>query len=199
MFIEPSYNKNRGWIEIVCGPMFSGKSEELIRRIKRAQIANLKVEIFKPKIDTRYNETHIVSHNQNRIPSTPIDSSQEILLLAQNVDVIGIDEAQFFDTGIVHVVEELANKGARVIVAGLDLDYLGEPFGPMPNLLSKAEYITKLHAICMDCGDLASRSFRYLEQDGQVLIGEKNSYEPLCRSCFNKKMAAQKLNKKSAS
>jgi len=200
MFLEPqTHREKKGWVEVICGSMFSGKTEELIRRMKRAQYAGMKVEIFKPAIDTRYSKKYVVSHDKNEIASTPIQNSAEMLMLANEVEVVGVDEAQFFDTGIVHVVEELANKGARVIVAGLDLDYLGEPFGPMPNLLSKAEYITKLHAICMDCGDLASRSFRYLEQDGQVLIGEKNSYEPLCRSCFNKKMAAQKLNKKSAS
>jgi len=192
MFIEPSYNKNRGWIEIVCGPMFSGKSEELIRRIKRAQIANLKVEIFKPKIDTRYNETHIVSHNQNRIPSTPIDSSQEILLLVQNVDVIGIDEAQFFDNELPDVCELLAARGVRVILAGLDKDYLGKPFEPIPTLLAVADFVTKLHAICVCCGNLATHSFRLKESKDKVYLGETESYEARCRMCFNKGMTENK-------
>lgn len=188
MFIEPQITgERRGWIEVVCGSMFSGKTEELIRRLKRAKIANLKVEIFKPAIDTRYDETQVVSHDANAIQSTPIENSQTILLMAEEVDVVGIDEAQFFDAEIVHVCEVLALRGTRVIVAGLDMDYLGRPFGPMPNLLSIADYITKLHAICMKCGNIANVSYRKTEQEGQVLLGEKETYEPRCRKCANEK------------
>src|SRR5215216_2464806 len=161
MFIEPDIKgQRRGWIEVICGSMFSGKTEELIRRLKRAKIANLKVEIFKPAKDVRYDEVKIVSHDTNAIMSTPIDNSQKILLLAQGVDVIGIDEAQFFDDEIANVCDELAFRGVRVIVAGLDMDYTGKPFGQMPFLLAKADYITKLHAICMRCGNIASFSYR---------------------------------------
>jgi thymidine kinase len=167
--------------------MFSGKTEELIRRLKRARIANLKVEIFKPAIDVRYDETQVVSHDANAIQSTPIDNSQTILLMAEGVDVVGIDEAQFFDAEILHVCETLALRGTRVIVAGLDMDYLGRPFGQMPYLLSIADYITKLHAICMRCGNIANVSFRKTEQEGQVLLGEKETYEPRCRKCANEK------------
>ena len=188
MFIEPNLTGGkRGWIEVICGSMFSGKTEELIRRLKRAKIANLKVEIFKPGIDVRYDETKVVSHDANTIASTPIDNSQTILLLAEGVDVVGIDEAQFFDDEIVHVCEVLALRGVRVIVAGLDMDYLGKPFGQMPYLLSIADYITKLHAICMKCGNIANISYRKTEQGGQVLIGEKETYEPRCRHCANEK------------
>ena len=188
MFIEPNLTGGkRGWIEVICGSMFSGKTEELIRRLKRAKIANLKVEIFKPGIDVRYDETKVVSHDANAIASTPIDNSQTILLLAEGVDVVGIDEAQFFDDQIVHVCELLALRGVRVIVAGLDMDYLGKPFGQMPYLLSIADYITKLHAICMKCGNIANVSYRKTEQEGQVLIGEKETYEPRCRHCANEK------------
>ncbi len=184
MFIEPNFKgERRGWIEVICGSMFSGKTEELIRRLKRVKIANLKVEIFKPTIDTRYDEVKIVSHDTNAIQSTPVDSSQRILLLAQNVDVVGIDEAQFFDAEIANVCEQLALKGIRVIVAGLDMDYLGNPFGQMPNLLAKADYITKLHAICMKCGNIANISYRKVAGGGQVLLGEKDIYEPRCREC----------------
>ncbi|MEP7165892.1 MAG: thymidine kinase [Ferruginibacter sp.] len=184
MFIEPNFKgERRGWIEVICGSMFSGKTEELIRRLKRVKIANLKVEIFKPTIDTRYDEVKIVSHDTNAIQSTPVDSSQRILLLAQNVDVVGIDEAQFFDPEIANVCEQLALKGIRVIVAGLDMDYLGNPFGQMPNLLAKADYITKLHAICMKCGNIANISYRKVAGGGQVLLGEKDIYEPRCREC----------------
>ena len=184
MFIEPNFKGARkGWIEVICGSMFSGKTEELIRRLKRVKIANLKVEIFKPAIDTRYDEVNIVSHDTNAIQSTPVDSSQTILLLAQNVDVVGIDEAQFFDSEIANVCEQLALKGIRVIVAGLDMDYKGNPFGQMPNLLAKADYITKLHAICMKCGDIANISYRKVAGGGQVLLGEKDIYEPRCRTC----------------
>ena len=184
MFIEPNFKDGRrGWIEVICGSMFSGKTEELIRRLKRVKIANLKVEIFKPAIDTRYDEVKIVSHDTNAIQSTPVNSSQTILLLAQNVDVVGIDEAQFFDADIANVCEQLALKGIRVIVAGLDMDYLGNPFGQMPNLLAKADYITKLHAICMKCGNIANISYRKIASGGQVLLGEKDIYEPRCRQC----------------
>ena len=184
MFIEPSFKgERRGWIEVICGSMFSGKTEELIRRLKRVKIANLKVEIFKPTIDTRYDEVKIVSHDTNAIISTPVDSSERILLLAQDVDVVGIDEAQFFDSEIANVCEQLALKGIRVIVAGLDMDYKGNPFGQMPNLLAKADYITKLHAICMKCGNIANISYRKVAGGGQVLLGEKDIYEPRCRHC----------------
>ena len=184
MFIEPNLSGDRrGWIEVICGSMFSGKTEELIRRLKRVKIANLKVEIFKPAIDTRYDEVKIVSHDTNFINSTPVDSSQTILLLAQDVDVVGIDEAQFFDAEIGNVCEQLAMKGMRVIVAGLDMDYLGKPFGQMPGLLAKADYITKLHAICMKCGNIANVSYRKVATEGQVLLGEKDIYEPRCRIC----------------
>ncbi|GAC1395607.1 MAG: thymidine kinase [Sediminibacterium sp.] len=188
MFIEPNISgERRGWIEVICGSMFSGKTEELIRRLKRARIANLKVEIFKPAIDRRYNETEVVSHDANSIPSTPIDNSQTILLLAQDVDVVGIDEAQFFDAEIGHVCETLALRGIRVIVAGLDMDYKGRPFGQMPNLLAIADYITKLHAICMKCGNIANISYRKTTQAEQVVLGEHDTYEPRCRKCFYEK------------
>ena len=178
MFIEPNLKgERRGWIEVICGSMFSGKTEELIRRLKRVKIANLKVEIFKPSLDVRYDETKIVSHDTNAILSTPVDSSQSILLLAEGVDVVGIDEAQFFDADIGNVCEQLAMKGIRVIVAGLDMDYLGNPFGQMPNLLAKADYITKLHAICMQCGNIANISYRKKAE------GPKDIYEPRCRHC----------------
>jgi thymidine kinase len=184
MFIEPHIKgEKKGWIEVVCGSMFSGKTEELIRRLKRVKIANLKVEIFKPAIDTRFDENNIVSHDTNAIHSTPVKSSDEILKLATDVDVVGIDEAQFFDKGITEVCEKLAMNGVRVIVAGLDMDYKGNPFGEMPNLLSKADYITKLHAICMKCGDIANISYRKIADANQVLLGEKDIYEPRCRQC----------------
>ena len=187
MFIEPNFScERRGWIEVICGSMFSGKTEELIRRLKRVKIANLKVEIFKPAIDIRYDETKVVSHDANAIQSTPIENSQTILLLAQDVDVVGIDEAQFFDDQIIHVCETLALRGVRVIVAGLDMDYLGRPFGQMPYLLSIADYITKLHAICVQCGNIANVSYRKTAQSGQVLVGEKDIYEPRCRICAQK-------------
>lgn len=185
MFIEPNITgERRGWIEVICGSMFSGKTEELIRRLKRVKIANLKVEIFKPAIDTRYHEMQVVSHDSNAILSTPVENSQTILLLAQDVDVVGIDEAQFFDAEIIHVCETLAVKGVRVIVAGLDMDYKGNPFGPMPDLLAIADYITKLHAICVKCGNIANLSHRKTIQSSQVLLGEKDVYEPLCRNCY---------------
>ena len=184
MFIEPSFTgERRGWIEVICGSMFSGKTEELIRRLKRVEIANLKVEIFKPSIDMRYDDVKIVSHDANKLQSTPVSNSQTILLLAQDVDVVGIDEAQFFDDQITNVCEQLALKGIRVIVAGLDMDYQGKPFGQMPNLLATADYITKLHAICMKCGNIANVSYRKVAGGGQVLLGEKDLYEPRCRVC----------------
>jgi thymidine kinase len=185
MFIEPNlWGDRRGWIEVICGSMFSGKTEELIRRLKRAKIANLKVEIFKPAIDVRYDEIKIVSHDENAIQSTPVDNSQKILLLAQDVDVVGVDEAQFFDPEIANVCDELAFRGIRVIVAGLDMDYLGNPFGQIPNLLSKADYITKLHAICVRCGNIANYSYRKVPNEDQVMLGAKDVYEPRCRKCY---------------
>lgn len=185
MFIEPHRSAIRkGWIEVVSGSMFSGKTEELIRRMKRAQIANQTVEIFKPAIDTRYDVTDVVSHDASRIRSTPVDSSQNILLLASGVDVVGIDEAQFLDDELPNVVEQLAVSGSRVIVAGLDMDYLGKPFGPMPALLARADYITKLHAICVQCGDIANYSYRKTSIDGKILLGEQDIYEPRCRHCY---------------
>jgi len=187
MFIEPNIRGDRrGWIEVICGSMFSGKTEELIRRLKRVKYANLKVEIFKPTIDVRYDEVKIVSHDTNVIQSTPIDNSQKILLLAQDVDVIGVDEAQFFDDQLPAVCDELASRGIRVIVAGLDMDYLGNPFGPMPMILAKADYVTKVHAICMRCGNIANYSYRKIPNDEQVVLGATDSYEPLCRMCYNK-------------
>lgn len=186
MFIEPHIKGDkRGWIEVICGSMFSGKTEELIRRLKRASIANLSTEIFKPAVDVRYDEKNIVSHDENTIPSTPLNHAQKILLLAQDVDVVGIDEAQFFDNGIVEVCEQLALRGARVIVAGLDMDYQAQPFGPMPKLLAIADYITKLHAICVVCGNIANYSYRISPENAQVVLGEKNKYEPRCRHCYH--------------
>lgn len=183
MFLE---NANRaGWIEVVCGSMFSGKTEELIRRLKRAQFAKLKVEIFKPKIDTRYSEEDVVSHDAHAIRCTPVDNSGNILLLTGEVDVVGIDEAQFFDANIVSVCKILANSGIRVIVAGLDMDYQGNPFGPMPQLMAVAEYVTKVHAICVRCGNLANHSHRLSENDKLVMLGEIHDYEPICRHCYN--------------
>jgi thymidine kinase len=185
MFIEPlKYHARKGWIEVICGSMFSGKTEELIRRLKRAEYAKLKVEIFKPSIDVRYDETNVVSHDSNTIRSTPVESSSNILLLANEVNVVGIDEAQFFDTELVNVCNELANNGIRVIVAGLDMDFQGKPFGPMPSLLAVAEYVTKVHAICMYCGDIANHSHRLAVSDKLVLLGETDSYQPLCRNCY---------------
>jgi thymidine kinase len=175
----------KGWIEVICGSMFSGKTEELIRRLKRAQFAKQKIEIFKPKIDTRYHEEKVVSHQGNEIMSTPVSSSSTILLLANDVEVIGIDEAQFFDLELINVCNQLANSGVRVIVAGLDMDFKGNPFGPMPGLLACAEYVTKVHAICMNCGGLAHISHRKTAETNLVLLGETDSYEPLCRDCFN--------------
>jgi thymidine kinase len=187
MFIEQNIRgEKRGFIEVICGSMFSGKTEELIRRLKRAKIANLKVEIYKPVIDTRYDQNKVVSHDANSIDSNPVDHSSKILLLAEHADVVGIDEAQFFDEDVIRVAEQLAMQGKRVIVAGLDMDYLGKPFGPMPQLLSIADFITKLHAICVQCGHLANISYRTSEEDGTVVLGEKNNYEPRCRICASK-------------
>jgi len=188
MFLEKSNNGERsGWVEVICGSMFSGKTEELIRRLRRARIAKQKVEIFKPVIDTRYDEEDVVSHDANTIRSTPVQSSSQILLMANDFDVVGIDEAQFFDEELSAVCNILANNGIRVIVAGLDMDYLGNPFGPIPALLATAEYVTKVHAICPHCGDLANYSHRTVDQDGQVMLGETESYEPLCRKHFLEK------------
>lgn len=186
MFLEKSLVRGRknGWIEVISGSMFSGKTEELIRRLRRAKYANQKVEIFKPRIENRYSENEVVSHDARAIMSTPVESSANILLMVSDVEVVGIDEAQFFDDGLVDVCNKLANDGIRVIVAGLDMDYLGIPFGPVPRLMSIAEYVTKVHAICMRCGNLASYSHRLSNNDKRVLLGEKDTYEPLCRECF---------------
>jgi thymidine kinase len=176
----------RGSIEVICGSMFSGKTEELIRRLKRAQFAKQSVEIFKPKIDTRYSDDEVVSHDRNSIRSTPVDSSGSILLMTNDVDVVGIDEAQFFDEGLVDVCNSLAEQGIRVIIAGLDMDYKGIPFGPMPALMAIAEDVYKVHAICVRCGSLAYVSHRLVESDKRVLLGETQEYEPICRECFRK-------------
>lgn len=188
MFLENTLHtsKKKGWIEVVCGSMFSGKTEELIRRMKRAKFAKQNVEIFKPAIDTRYDEEKVVSHDANEIHSTPVPSSANIIILANNVDVVGIDEAQFFDDGLVNVCNQLANSGVRVIVAGLDMDFKGKPFGPMPQLMACAEYVTKVHAICVKCGELANHSHRINTAEQLVQLGETDAYEPLCRSCFHK-------------
>ena len=177
-----------GRIEVVCGSMFSGKTEELIRRMRRAEFARQRVEIFKPAIDTRYSEEDVVSHDMHTIPSTPIDSSAQILLLSSEIDVVGIDEAQFFDNGLVEVCNQLANNGVRVIVAGLDMDYKGVPFGPIPALCAIADEVTKVHAICVKCGNLAYLSHRTVDNDRRVLLGETAEYEPLCRECYRKAM-----------
>jgi len=174
----------RGSVEVICGSMFSGKTEELLRRMKRAQIAKQKVEIFKPALDIRYSESEVVSHDKNSIPSTPVEHSSNILLLASNVEVVGIDEAQFFDEGLVDVCQQLADEGIRVIVAGLDMDFKRVPFGPMPNLCSIADDVTKVHAICVRCGRLANFSYRLVDNDKRVLLGELDEYQPLCRSCY---------------
>ncbi len=187
MFIEPEIRgEKRGWIEVICGSMFSGKTEELIRRLKRARIANLRVEIFKPANDTRSDEVKIISHDENAIQSTPVAHSSEILRLASGMDVVGVDEAQFFDDEIARVCDELAFNGTRVIVAGLDMDYQGNPFGQMPALLAKADYVTKLHAICMQCGNIANYSYRKVSNAEQFMLGDKEEYEPRCRICYKK-------------
>lgn len=186
MFIERNinYKKKVGSVEVITGSMFSGKTEELIRRLKRAKIAKQKVEIYKPAIDMRYSETEVVSHDENSIRSTPVENSANILLLSGDVDVIGIDEAQFFDKGLIEVAGKLADMGVRVIIAGLDMDFKGAPFGPIPGLMAIADYITKVHAICVKCGNVAQFSHRLSEKEQVVLLGEKNIYEPLCRGCF---------------
>ena len=186
MFLENTTKQPRGggWIEVICGSMFSGKTEELIRRLKRAKIARQRVEIFKPAVDTRYDEDNVVSHDETSIKSTPVQAASQILLLASDVDVAGIDEAQFFDNELAAVCNILANDGIRVIVAGLDMDYTGQPFGPIPSIMSTAEYVTKVHAICIECGNLAQYSHRLVEDDNLVLLGETDRYVPLCRKCF---------------
>ncbi len=189
IFLENTngHQKRNGWVEVICGSMFSGKTEELIRRLNRAKIAKQKVEIFKPAIDVRYDEEDVVSHDKSSIKSTPVQTASQILLLVSEVDVIGIDEAQFFDKELANVCNILANDGVRVIVAGLDMDYLGKPFGPIPSLMATAEYVTKVHAICMECGNLAQYSHRLVKDDNLVLLGETDSYVPLCRKCYVKR------------
>lgn len=198
MFLENTTNHSEysGWIEVICGSMFSGKTEELIRRLKRAKFARQRVEIFKPAIDVRYDEVKVVSHDHNEIISTPVSHSNEILLRASGVDVVGIDEAQFFDDGIVEVCNTLANTGVRVVVAGLDMDYLGRPFGPMPNLMATAEYVTKVHAVCTRTGNLANYTHRLTRNDSLVLLGETQDYEPLSRKAYF--TAMRELNENTA-
>jgi len=187
MFIEPHINNNRqGWIEVICGSMFSGKTEELIRRLKRATIAHLETRIFKPSVDIRYHHQNIVSHDENAVQSVPIEHSKTILSYAEKVDIVAIDEAQFFDVQLPDTCEQLALRGIRVIVAGLDMDYSGKPFGPMPDMLARADYITKLHAICVKCGNIANYSYRKTAHDALLMLGEKDLYEPRCRDCFYK-------------
>ncbi len=186
MFLEPHFKGQRsGWIEVICGSMFSGKTEELIRRLKRAKIASQKVEIFKPATDTRYDVKNVVSHDANSILATPVEHSSRLLTLAEGVSVVGVDEAQFFDLELPEVCQQLALRGTRVIVAGLDMDYKGKPFGPMPNLLAVSEYITKVHAICQHCGNLATHSFRLSAEEDTVVLGEKERYEARCRTCYH--------------
>ena len=194
MFLENTINhaKQSGWMEVICGSMFSGKTEELIRRLRRAEMAGQQVEIFKPKLDNRYADEEVVSHNQNKIKSTPVETPDEILLLGSNCDVVGIDEAQFFDESIVEIARQLANKGVRVVIAGLDMDYMGRPFGPMPNLMATAEYVTKVHAICKKTGNLANYSMRTSGSDDLVQLGETDSYEAVSRKVFTEEV----LNKK---
>jgi len=187
MFLEIKHENKKGWIEVICGSMFSGKTEELIRRLKRAEFAKQHIQIFKPQLDTRYDALKIVSHEGREIVSMPVQNSQSIQLLVniETTDVVGIDEAQFFDEGLIDVATYLANNGIRVIIAGLDMDYRGMPFGVMPQLLSIAEYVTKVHAICVKCGNLAYVSHRIKESKNLILLGETDAYEPLCRQCFN--------------
>ena len=194
MFLENTINhaKQSGWMEVICGSMFSGKTEELIRRLRRAEMAGQQVEIFKPKLDNRYADEEVVSHNQNKIKSTPVETPDEILLLGSNCDVVGIDEAQFFDESIVEIANQLANNGVRVVIAGLDMDYMGRPFGPMPNLMATAEYATKVHAICKRTGNLANYSMRISGSDDLVQLGETDSYEAVSRKVFTEEV----LNKK---
>jgi len=195
MFLENTVNPKEqfGWIEVICGSMFSGKTEELIRRLKRAQFARQKVEIFKPSIDVRYNDTMVVSHDANEIRSTPVPAAANIPILADGCDVVGIDEAQFFDDEIIRVCNDLANKGVRVIVAGLDMDFKGNPFGPMPSLMATAEYVTKVHAVCTRTGNLAQYSYRKSKNDNLVLLGEVEEYEPLSRGAYYKAMMRDKV------
>ncbi len=186
MFLEPHFKGQRsGWIEVICGSMFSGKTEELIRRLKRAKIANQKVDIFKPRLDTRYDLRKVVSHDENALLATPIEHSSQLMDLSEGVSVIGIDESQFFDMELPDVCQNLALRGKRVIVAGLDMDYRGVPFGPMPQLLAVAEYITKVHAICQHCGNLATHSYRLASDSDTVVLGEKDIYEARCRTCYH--------------
>lgn len=194
MFLENTINhaKQSGWMEVICGSMFSGKTEELIRRLRRAEMAGQQVEIFKPKLDNRYADEEVVSHNQNKIKSTPVETPDEILLLGSNCDVVGIDEAQFFDESIVEIANQLANNGVRVVIAGLDMDYMGRPFGPMPNLMATAEYVTKVHAICKRTGNLANYSMRTSGSNDLVQLGETDSYEAVSRKVFTEEV----LNKK---
>ena len=194
MFLENTINhaKQSGWMEVICGSMFSGKTEELIRRLRRAEMAGQQVEIFKPKLDNRYADEEVVSHNQNKIKSTPVETPDEILLLGSNCDVVGIDEAQFFDESIVEIANQLANNGVRVVIAGLDMDYMGRPFGPRPNLMATAEYVTKVHAICKKTGNLANYSMRISGSNDLVQLGETDSYEAVSRKVFTEEV----LNKK---
>ena len=194
MFLENTINhaKQSGWMEVICGSMFSGKTEELIRRLRRAEMAGQNVEIFKPKLDTRYAEEEVVSHNQNKIRSTPVESPSEILLLGSTCDVVGIDEAQFFDDSIVEVANTLANNGIRVVITGLDMDFMGRPFGPIPNLMATAEYVTKVHAICKRTGNLAHYSMRTSASEDLVQLGETDSYEAVSRKVFNEEILKRK-------
>ncbi|MCB0790730.1 MAG: thymidine kinase [Flavobacteriales bacterium] len=193
MFLERTGGERpgKGWIEVICGSMFSGKTEELIRRLRRAEFAKQRVEIFKPSIDSRYDEVQVVSHDATSIHSTPVPSSSNLLLLAQDIEVVGVDEAQFFDDGLPTVCDQLANGGSRVIVAGLDMDFQGRPFGPMPQLMAMAEFVTKVHAICVHCGQLASFSHRTHGSRDLIHLGETESYVPLCRGCFEKARSEQ--------
>ena len=195
MFLENTINhrQNTGWIEVICGSMFAGKTEELLRRAKRAEFAGQKVEIFKPAVDKRYDDEDVISHDRNKKCATPVEASSNLVLLANDCDVVGIDEAQFFDDGIVEVANQLANSGKRVIIAGLDMDFKGRPFGPMPNLMAIAEYVTKVHAICMKTGNLANYSFRKISSDKLVELGEKTEYEPLSRAVFWDELNKSKL------
>ena len=199
MFIEPNFGSKKvdqrnasGWIAVICGSMFSGKTEELIRRLNRAKIADLKVEIFKPATDTRYHESNVVSHDKKEIRSTPVQFANDIMLLASDCDLVGIDEAQFFDNAVVDVAVKLANQGKRVIVAGLDMDYLAKPFEPMNHLMAVAEFVTKTHAICMNCGAIANYTYRLDDSDKQVLLGEKDVYQARCRRCYHEGMQSKR-------
>ncbi len=187
MFLEKDRNSSErtGWLEVICGSMFSGKTEELIRRLNRARIAQQKVEVFKPAVDIRYSEEEVISHDASKTSSIPVQNASQILFYAEDFEVVGIDEAQFFGNELVSVCTELANKGKRVIVSGLDMDFQGNPFGPIPQLMAIAEYVTKVHAICIRCGNLAQHSHRTVEDESLVMLGETDVYEPLCRRCFN--------------